>query len=588
MKKFFFIFFVWLLCCICVTAQLTAVSFAHGTSSDTNGPASETSLRNGQRAVIDTLVSVYNQAWLERSNANVYLQNLSANSDYHSDMLYQLNDYVQQGNGSLNIATNLLSRILTNSINSVYWQNASFLELETLSFQLELLQTQLVATASSTFTSARLSTNIFDVSRASTNILTGVSNVTAYAHNTAVGASNLLVSVVSLLGTLTNKMQIEINFDAAMSNSLYQINNAATWNQYIAENTKQATNFLSALLLQARTDTNFFGAQLMQARAQTNWNASQWSTQRQISTNGWRIDFGITNIVDRLDKLHLAALASSNLSQLSLAVLQSNLTVALQSAQTSDKMFRTISNSAAISLVNSNQISSANIRNANVAVLITNYLNDADANRFTASNSLSSTVSRHTIVPGDATEARPAGVFDLEFGGHTMNLDPLQHVQVGAAITVIRTFISWLVTFLLYAAIFRMVVLYLKDGAVSKTPQLGGLKLELWGFSVGDLSIPLYYVVLMIAIVALPTVAMAFLTTGAGLIPGGTVAVDFVSGLILNPFESFRPIAGVIYLLNGFLPLPLIVIAVVNYFFAYIVLAAIDFGTQATIRSMPN
>jgi len=602
MKKFFFFFLSWVVFSVTVArSQLTAVTFTHGYATDSNGEASETSLRNSQRALIDQLVNAHNGAWFQRSNdhRSTFLLASNAAVDIHQirdDVNLYLETIYDTLSGSLvplstairdgvHTSTNFLNYLLVESRSLTNWMGENHKGLYTNSYYLQSINDLQMDIFNS----------VWHLDKMGTNALINQTNlqlVTVASTNVQTGMSNLLAAATNLLTQMTNKLQVEINLDSAMSNLLWQINNAGSWHQYIAENTKQTTNFLSLLYQQEKALTNWNSLQLQEQRALTNWSALQFATARAVSSNTWRIDFGVTNVVDRLDKLHQAALSSSNLQNLTLEVLRSNVVFNAWAMTHASNSWIAQSNSwvwQSNTVMNfSNAVANGQSLSTLIDAASTARIEQALANGNTGSNLFSGVLTKHGTIPTFTDEGRPEGVFDLDVGGYAVNADPLQHPSVGPAISVIRSFIGWLCTGALFYGIFQLVMTYIRDGAFSKTPQTKKFELNIMGNSAGAATTPFYIAVMIIIGSALPIIMLTLMSTGAGLLPGSEVVIDFVDGVLIDPFTHFSGIGGVVYLLNGFLPLSLMIICVCNFLFVWLVMAAVDFAAQISIRSLAS
>jgi len=176
------------------------------------------------------------------------------------------------------------------------------------------------------------------------------------------------------------------------------------------------------------------------------------------------------------------------------------------------------------------------------------------------------------------TEGRPAS-FDLDIMGHIVNLDPLQSASLGPYRIALRNIIKWALVFGTFMAIFHCGMEYLRSGA-NQTGQLSGMQANMAGFSAGLTTVPIYGAMFLSLAAIVPTFVVNYLLS-SDKFSGYTIA-----GLFAGPLSHLEGLGGVIYILDGFLPLDTFLVCLCNYFAFRLLLAGVNMGVVMAIRGL--
>jgi len=590
-----------LLSVIASRGQLTVIDFVN-TPPPGYGPALEDTLRNSQRAVMANIIAAHNGSWAQRSNHfhALFIQASNAtfrleNIEYNTENIWDgVNTVVNQlgyvrDNGQA--ATNFLAMILTNLNANLAHSVTNYEQNETMIGYAHVLQD--------------MTLDILDSSQATANQLTNANLRFLSLTNIQTGSSNVLASMFSALGSIsnllvqtTNKLQIDISFDTAMSNSLYQINNASSWFSYIAENTKQTTNFLSIVNNTLRGSSNL-----------------TWSTTNILT--------GMSNLAAQADARLIAQtntlVGLSNLAGLTYSQILSN--VALQRVQTNNEatmiahLGQMRSNTYFLGVTNAlSSISNSMMVVSNTAgetfrlseqvrefkpgdlydISGTNYSFEKQLSNFAHHGEnivnykmieVSNALSKMELTVAEATDqTKPAGFLMMNVAGREFNFDARDHAKWAGPVSAMRDFIGWVVVcgFLFIAWKEARTAIFITQ----LTPQMKVPELQILGNNFGPAA---YVVWLPIMCAALVTIPVA----GVNAISSNTFFTHFLDfsgssgGVVTNPFSDLATsVAGIYYFVDTYIPVPTIFYAGVSYFTLTAQFSLITIGTAMAIKAL--
>lgn len=584
---------------IIARGQLVVIDFSNGLPGGTNGLALEDTLRNSQRAILANIIASHNGSWLQRSNAfyrdgQIYQQQLLQTFWAEETGAYIASMYTTMIN-----TTNFLNAIRTNTLNSVYeletirgYAYTNFLQNEIRQVQLEQVVDSIDQVQEYTFRTVERLTNVIQIATASTNIQTGISNLNSYANG-------MLMSLSNLLSGVTNREQIQISFDGAMSNSLYSINNAASWFQYIATNTKEATNFLAMITVQTRDAKNILVAATNTWMGISNLNSTA-QFHRIAQTN---ILAGISNLVgltytELLTQTALMRETTNGQAQMvaHLSAMRSNqysVTVTNQLQSISNSLV-VVSNTAAATMSAYDQlrqqypgdIYDVTGTNWTMNKMLSNQMARGAATLSLKQAEMSNAFNKMggiTIAEPEAT-GKPEGFLSMTAGGRTFNFDARDHAQWATPISRMRDFIGWVITAALFVAVWQEA----RTAAfvTQLSPQMKVPDVEILGNNFGPLSYILWLPLLCAAIITVPVGLVNVVSSNSFF----TTFLDFSNpsnGVITNPFDGLATaVQGIYYFVDTYVPVPTLVAAGVSYMGATAQISAITAVGGLAIRAV--